>query len=141
MNHREIWSVYSLYDRNLVCLYVGWSHQVRTRLRQHETQRAWWCNVAFAGFDHFTDKDESIARERELIRRLRPTYCRSAPNFGQVRPRGERVHCAIYSIDDVGPAFEALAFLARERVVRPSCPVKPRRPTGSRGLLATVAAL
>ena len=60
-------TVYRLYDKNDVFLYVGITNRNTRRLVEHSGDKEWWPQVDVAMFEHYETRVEAIAREAELI--------------------------------------------------------------------------
>jgi len=67
-------SLYRLYDVDDHLLYVGISQNFAQRWSQHAGLKPWWADVARTTVEHFPDRSEALAAEREAIRSEQPIY-------------------------------------------------------------------
>jgi predicted GIY-YIG superfamily endonuclease len=64
--------VYLAYDADGQLLYAGMSGSLPVRMRDHRVAHDWWKQVARIELEHFSTRAEALAREAQLIGRLRP---------------------------------------------------------------------
>jgi excisionase family DNA binding protein len=75
------YTVYRLYDKDNVLLYVGCTGRSMVRIKQHEAQTPWFTEVARIEIEHFgNDVDGAFEREQTLIGSLSPRHNRSKPS-------------------------------------------------------------
>lgn len=60
-------SVYLYYDHNDFLIYVGVTSRGIKRQVEHNTSKDWWQFVTRQEVEHFADRPEAMARERDLI--------------------------------------------------------------------------
>lgn len=66
--------VYSAFDADRRPLYVGYTGNLRQRMRQHKSASAWVQRAAVIYVERFATRDEALTREAERIRNFRPIH-------------------------------------------------------------------
>ena len=74
----QTWHVYQLRS-DTELLYVGYSRQLKTRMRQHRLEKPWWPEVTDVRSEEFATEDEARQREKEL-------WASEQPKYNQVNP-------------------------------------------------------
>ena len=72
------WHVYQLRS-DTELLYVGYSRQLKKRMRQHRLEKPWWPEVTQTRSEEFATEDEARQREKEL-------WASEQPKYNQVNP-------------------------------------------------------
>lgn len=67
-------TVYSLWNSEGECLYVGQTINLRRRLQQHARQAAWWPTVEYIQPISLTNRIDANSVERALIRSYKPMH-------------------------------------------------------------------
>jgi hypothetical protein len=67
-------SVYRLYDRYGILLYVGVTSRNLTRQHEHAAGKAWWEHVYAQTFEHMPDRDTALDVEAKAIGRELPVF-------------------------------------------------------------------
>lgn len=68
-------SVYLIFDRDDVSLYVGMTRTLPSRLSEHHRKQPWWNHVARVELEHWTSRETAAEREAELLVSLAPLHC------------------------------------------------------------------
>ena len=127
-------TVYQYFDKMGRLLYVGVTDRGPERSHEHAATKTWWWHAAGCTIEHLPTREAALAREADLIRRLRPPFNlqhNPTPGGYQVRTTGPAVVLSDatlaarrtdwYVLDEVGRASAMCVFCG----VNPS----PRRPT------------
>lgn len=67
-------TVYSLWNDQGECLYVGRTTNLRRRLQQHARQVAWWPSVEYMQKIEISNLTDANTVERALIRSYKPMH-------------------------------------------------------------------
>lgn len=80
----ELTTVYQYFASNGALLYVGITNRGTKRLHEHADSKPWWHLATGCTLEHYTSRDEALAREAALIEAHRPPY-----NFQHNPDRGK----------------------------------------------------
>lgn len=67
-------TLYRLFDRRDVLLYIGIANNYGRRMEQHIRSKPWWPDVATTKIERFATRELALDAEREAIGRERPRY-------------------------------------------------------------------
>lgn len=67
-------SLYRLYDKSGVLLYVGVAQSLLTRMNQHRLNARWFRDVVRVDVQHFDHRGDALAAETEAIETEKPKY-------------------------------------------------------------------
>jgi predicted GIY-YIG superfamily endonuclease len=101
--------VYVCFDEGGTPLYVGITGRSRARLDEHHYGSAWARSTSRIEVEHLSDRDQARARERELIRQLRPLH--NVVHNVRMRPvsrEGERLRQQLADIRERRVAAEQM---------------------------------
>jgi predicted GIY-YIG superfamily endonuclease len=71
-------TLYRLYSKTRVLLYVGVSQNPRFRLTQHRADKPWWSLVEWYRFEEFSDRTDALIAEERAIKTEWPLCNRQA---------------------------------------------------------------
>lgn len=77
-------AVYRLFSADDELLYVGITHDLKTRLGDHGRRKAWWPAVSFVPVEWCDSRAEALRREAQAI-------VHEAPRFNARRPDPRRI--------------------------------------------------
>ena len=75
-------SVYYFHNADHELLYVGISVNARSRFGEHEYDKDWWPEVAYASIEHMPTVAHARHREAAAIQKMNPRYNQKRPNYG-----------------------------------------------------------
>jgi predicted GIY-YIG superfamily endonuclease len=67
-------TVYQYFAKNGALIYVGITDRGTRRLHEHAESKPWWKLSTGCTLEHFENREEALAREKQLIQRFRPPY-------------------------------------------------------------------
>jgi len=72
--HTEDTSLYRVYNKKNVLLYVGISKSIMNRLSQHRRDKPWWVEVSTIRVQHFSSRVKAEDLEQKAIKKEKPLY-------------------------------------------------------------------